>query len=79
MRISAPVKKVRVCQRGQITIPRAMREKLNLETESILYAEFLGNGLYLCPKEPVILAIQKKGEELMRRRGLKLKELLDEN
>lgn len=72
------VEKVKVWSRGQITIPTKLRKKLALEENSIIYAEILGEGIYLRPQESLILKIQKKGEELMRKKGSKIKDLLDE-
>ena len=72
------VEKIKVWERGQITIPKDLREKLEIKENDILYAEKLGCGLYLRPKESVIAEVQKKISELMRKKGLKIKDLLNE-
>lgn len=72
------IEKIKVWERGQITIPKGLRKELEIKENDVLYVEKLGCGLYLRPKETVILEIQKKGEELMRKKGLKLKDLINE-
>ena len=72
------VEKIKVWERGQITIPKDLREELEIKENDVLYAEKIGRGLYLRQKESMIAEIQKKMAALMRKKGLKVKDLLDE-
>ena len=76
------IEKIKVWERGQITIPKEFREELEIKENVILYAEKLGNGLYLRPSESVIDQVQKKMSAMMKKRGLTvddlIKDLIDE-
>lgn len=72
------IETIRVWERGQITIPRNLRKELEIKQDDILYAEIIGQGIFLKPKESAIYEIQKKGEELLRQKGLTIKDILDE-
>lgn len=72
------IEKIKVWERGQITIPKDLREEMEIKENDVLYAEKIGRGIFLRPKETVILEIQKKGEELMRQKGLKINDLINE-
>ncbi|HLB95727.1 MAG TPA: AbrB/MazE/SpoVT family DNA-binding domain-containing protein [Patescibacteria group bacterium] len=76
------IEKIKVWERGQITIPKEFREELEIKENDILYAEKLGNGLYLRPSESVIDQVQKKMSAMMKKRGLTvddlIKDLIDE-
>ena len=69
---------MRVWDKGQITIPNKFRKDLKLGEGAVVYIQKLGDGLLLRPKESAIEAIQKRGEELMRAKGLTVKDLIDE-
>lgn len=72
------VEKIKVWERGQITLPKDLREELEIKENDILYVEKLGRGLFLRPTESVISKIQKKGEELMRQKGLTVEDLIED-
>lgn len=72
------VEKIKVWERGQITIPKDLRKELEIKENDVLYAEKLGRGIFLRPTESVIEQIQKKGEELMREKGLKMEDLIED-
>lgn len=46
--------KVKVGMRGQVVIPKKLREKLNIENGNILEIEEAENGLLLKPYNPVV-------------------------
>lgn len=77
MKNTLMVEKVKVWERGQITIPYKLRKLLKIEENSIIYAEPLGQGIFLRPEDSIIFKIQKKGEQLLRKKALKIKDLLD--
>lgn len=70
------VEKIKVWERGQITIPKDLRKELKIKENDILYVEKLGDGIFLRSKPSVISEIQKKGEELMREKGLTVEDLI---
>lgn len=72
------VAKIKIWSRGQITLPVKLRKQMNVDLDAIIFAEPLGEGIYLRPEESSIFKIQKKGEELMRRKGLKIKDIINE-
>jgi len=76
------IEKIKVWERGQITIPKDLREALEIKENDVLYVEKLGNGLYLRPTESVIDQVQKKMSAMMKKKGLTvndlIKDLIDE-
>lgn len=76
------VEKIKVWERGQITLPKNLREELEIKENDILYVEKLGKGLYLRPTESVIDQVQKKMSAMMKKKGLTvndlIKDLIDE-
>jgi len=72
------VEKIKVWERGQITIPKELREELEIKENDILYAEKLGNGLYLRPTESVIDQVQKKMSAMMKKKGLTVNDLIED-
>ncbi|KKQ18886.1 MAG: Transcriptional regulator, AbrB family [Berkelbacteria bacterium GW2011_GWA1_36_9] len=72
------IDKIKVWERGQITLPKNLREELEIKENDILYVEKLGKGIFLRPTESIIEQIQKKGEELMREKGLKIEDLIED-
>lgn len=76
--MKSTIKEIKVWDRGQITIPKNLRKELDIQDKTIIYAEKLGTGIFLRPKTSVISEIQKKGEALMRKKGLKIEDLINE-
>lgn len=76
------VEKIKVWERGQITIPKNLRKDLEIKENDVLYAEKLGKGLYLRPIESVIDQVQKKISVMMKKKGITvddlIKDLIDE-
>jgi len=76
------VEKIKVWERGQITLPKNLREELEIKENDILDVEKLGNGLYLRPSGSVIAEVQKKISTMMKKKGLTvddlIKDLIDE-
>ena len=72
------VEKIKVWERGQITIPKELRDELEIKENDILFVEKLGRGILLRPTESVISKIQKKGEELMLQKGLTVEDLIED-
>jgi AbrB family looped-hinge helix DNA binding protein len=66
--------KVRI--RGQITIPRDIREELNLDEEATVNIFRVGKALLMTPKQLHRASLAKKVEREMKRQGLSLEDLL---
>ena len=66
----------RVRVRGQITIPRDIREEMNLDEQVAVNLFRVGKALLLTPKRLQRSSLAKKVEREMRRQGLSLEDLL---
>ena len=76
--VSAKPKTMRVWDKGQVTIPTALRRDLNLDEGTIIYVQKAGDGLLLRPKESAISVIQQQGEKLMRKKDISLDNLIND-
>jgi len=83
VRVSAPDKldtsevyNVRLRQRGQITVPREVRDRLNLSEGDTLTLVQVGSALILTPKRPVVPPLADRIVELMEKEGVTLADLL---
>ncbi len=66
--------KVRI--RGQVTIPRDIREEMNLNEEATVNIFRVGKVLLMTPKQLQRSSLAKKVEREMKRQGLSLDALL---
>jgi len=66
----------RVRVRGQITIPRDIREEMNLDELATVNLFRVGKALLLTPKRLQRSSLAKKVEREMKRQGLSLEDLL---
>ncbi len=66
--------KVRI--RGQVTIPRDIREEMNLDEEATVNLFRVGKALLMTPKQLQRSSLAKKVEREMKRQGLALDDLL---
>ena len=66
----------RVRIRGQITIPREIREEMNLDEQSTVNIFRVGKALLMTPKRLQRSSLAKKVEREMKRGGLSLEDLL---
>jgi bifunctional DNA-binding transcriptional regulator/antitoxin component of YhaV-PrlF toxin-antitoxin module len=76
--ISTLPKSVKLWGRGQLTIPKEVREALKLDDESQLSVFVVGQCLVLTPKRLLRASLAKSVEESMKEQGLSLKDLLDD-
>ena len=67
---------VKMRERGQLTIPSEYRKELGIEKEDLLNIVKIGEVLVLTPKQFTGDKIAKKIEGAMRKKGLKLQDLL---
>jgi len=66
----------RVRIRGQITIPREIREEMNLDEQATVNIFRVGKALLMTPKRLQRSSLAKKVEREMKRQGLSLEDLL---
>ena len=69
-------KPIKLWSRGQLTIPRAVREALRLDEDSELSVFVVGPCLILTPKRLVRASLAKTVERTMQRQGTRLEDLL---
>lgn len=67
---------VRLRQRGQITMPREVRDRLNVNEGDMLTLVRAGSVLILIPKRPVVPVLADRIVELMEKDGVTLADLL---
>ena len=72
----AEVYGVRLRQRGQITMPREVRDRLNVNEGDTLTLVQVGSTLILTPKRPVVPLLADRFVELMEKEGVTLADLL---
>lgn len=74
--ISTVPKSVKLWGRGQLTIPKEVREALKLDEENQLSVFVVGRCLVLTPKRLLGPALAKDVEKAMKAKGLSLEDLL---
>lgn len=67
---------VRLRQRGQITMPREVRDRLNVNEGDTLTLVQVGSVLILTPKRSVVPVLADRIVELMEKDGVTLADLL---
>jgi AbrB family looped-hinge helix DNA binding protein len=67
---------VRLRQRGQITMPREVRDRLNVSEGDTLTLVQMGSILLLTPERPVVPLLADRIVELMETQGVTLADLL---
>jgi AbrB family looped-hinge helix DNA binding protein len=66
----------RVRTRGQVTIPRDIREDMNLDEEATVNIFRVGKALLMTPKQLQRSSLARKVKSEMKRQGLSLEDLL---
>lgn len=75
--ISKP-RKLRVWNKGQITIPKLFREDLGIADEAILNIAKVGNAIILTTKELTYPKLAREFRSIMKEKGLSERDLLKE-
>lgn len=63
-------------ERGQLTLPKSLRDALHLETGDALRAVKVANSIVLTPQRLDLDALRKQVRKLMKRHGVTADELL---
>ena len=71
-------KSIKFRGRGQLTIPKELREAMKLDEESQLSIFIVGRCLVLTPKPLMRSALAKDVEKSMKAKGISLEDLLDD-
>jgi AbrB family looped-hinge helix DNA binding protein len=74
-KMSAPA--VRVQERGQVTIPKEVRERLGLKKGDLVTFVETEEGVIIKPTEIVVSAALDEIGEALKERGLSLEELME--
>ncbi len=69
-------KTVKLWGRGQLTIPKAVRQTLRLSDETELTVFVVGSCLILTPKRLLRASLAKEAERSMKAKGLSLDDVL---
>ena len=65
-----------VRDRGQVTLPKALRDALDLEAGDTVRAVQVGDAIVLTPQRPDLDALRKQIQRLMKRQQVTADELL---
>ncbi len=67
----------RLQERGQVTIPLEIREKLGLEPGDMIAFIETEQGILISPQEMVAMQVLDKMGEMFKEKGITLEELID--
>ena len=65
-----------VRDRGQVTLPKTLRDALDIETGDTVKAVQVGDAIVLTPQRPDLDALRKQIQRLMKRKQVTADELL---
>ena len=63
-------------ERGQVTLPKSLRDALHLETGDALRAVKIANAIVLTPKRLDLDALRNQMRKLMKQHGVSAEDLL---
>lgn len=67
---------VELRERGQVTLPKALREALHLETGDSLRAVMVANAIVLTPRRMDLEGLRKQIRKVMKQHGVSAEDLL---
>lgn len=68
---------VELRDRGQLTLPKSLRDALHLETGDALRAVKIANAIVLTPQRTDLGALRKQMRKLMNQHGVSAEDLLE--
>lgn len=71
-------KKIRVWNRGQVTIPKPFRKDLGISDEDILNVVKIGDVIFLTTKKLTYLKLAREFRAIMKEKGITENDLLKE-
>jgi antitoxin PrlF len=75
--VSMPSQAVRVQERGQVTIPLAIRRKLKLKKGDLVTFVETEEGVFIKPAEIVVADALNEIGKILKEKGITLEELID--
>lgn len=69
-------KKVRVWNKGQVTIPMNLRQQLGITDDSILNMVQIGNAIFMTSRNPKLPKLAREFQEIMKENKITEKDLL---
>ena len=69
---------VRMRSRGQVTIPRKLRETLSIKDGDTLTLVQMGDAMFLMPKQPRTYELSNQIADMMDEKGVTLADLLED-
>jgi len=70
------VSEVELRERGQVTLPKSLRDALHLEPGEMLRAARVGNAIVLTPQRMDLDALRRQVRKLMKQHGVSAEDLL---
>lgn len=70
--------RVKIRQRGQLTLPKPLRQSYNLRTNSYLTIIPIGNFLVLSKRPSLVSQLQQTAKKELVNKGVTLREILDD-
>lgn len=67
---------IKLRERGQLTLPKSLRDALHLETGDALRAVKIANAIVLTPRRMDLDAPRKQMQKLIKQHGVSAEELL---
>ena len=74
--VELDISEIELRERGQLTLPKSLRDALHLETGDSLRAVKIANAIVLTPQRMDIDALRKQMRRLMKQHGMSAEDLL---
>lgn len=74
--VEPDISEIELRERGQLTLPKSLRDALHLETGDSLRAVKIANAIVLTPQRMDIDALRKQMRRLMKQHGMSAEDLL---
>ncbi len=71
-----PANSLEVRERGQVTLPKQLRDALHLERGDALHGVQVGDALVLIPQRMELDSLRRQMRRLMKQHGITARELL---
>ena len=71
-----PVSEIELRERGQLTLPKQLRDSLHLETGDSLRAVKVGNAIVLSPRRLDLDGLRTHMRKLMKEHGVTVEEIV---
>jgi len=76
MKLTTKPKKVRVWNKGQITIPKSIRENFDIDDDTILNMVQIGNAIFLTPRDLKLPKLAREFQAIMKKENITENDLM---